>query len=75
MDIYRAEKLAKDYTLEYPAWDKKFFLIGPAGMKQCEWLDPYFGIFKVDGADGFMMSKQVPPGVDVLMPTPGAEAN
>jgi DNA-binding ferritin-like protein (Dps family) len=75
MNIYRAEKLAQDYALKFPEWDKKFFLVGPAGIKQCVWLDPYFGMFAVNGIDGFLMSGQVPPGVEALMPAPNGEAD
>ena len=68
MDIYRACEIAKDRMLENPEWDKKFILMGPAGAKVCEWLDPYFGMFTFEGGNGFVMIKQIPEGLEVIMP-------
>jgi hypothetical protein len=67
MDIYRAERLAQDRSID-PNWDKSFHLLGPAGMIECEWLDPYFGIFKMKGGDGFVMTKQIPEYFEIVMP-------
>ncbi|MFA9263179.1 MAG: hypothetical protein ACEQSB_07640, partial [Undibacterium sp.] len=64
MDIHRAEKLAQDYVLEHRDWDKRFLLIGPGGIVSCTWLDPYFGMFQIDGSEGFVMTKQIPASVD-----------
>lgn len=71
MDIYRAEKLAQDYVVNHPGWDKKFLLIAPAGIIPCTWLDPYFGFFTFDGKDdGFVRTKDIPASVEVVMPDP-----
>lgn len=76
MDIHRAEKLAQDYVLEHRNWDKKFLLVGLAGrILNCTWLDPYFGMFQIDGQEGFVMTKQIPEGVSVLMSDPAESAD
>jgi hypothetical protein len=67
MDIYRAQKIAEDRTID-PNWNKSFVLVGPRGIIECEWLDPYFGIFQFKGKDGFVMVKQIPADIDVVMP-------
>lgn len=67
MDIYRAERIAQDRAVN-PNWNKSFVLVGPTGMIECEWLDPYFGMFLFKGQDGFVMTKQIPASVDVIMP-------
>ncbi|SCB51772.1 hypothetical protein GA0061099_102145 [Bradyrhizobium yuanmingense] len=73
MDIYRAERAAQDMMARDPKWDKKFILIGPGGLINCEWIDPYFGIFSIEGKEGFAMSKQVPSNVEVIMPQPDSQ--
>lgn len=67
MDIHRAEKIAQDRSLN-ASWDKSFLLVGTKGVIECEWLDPYFGIFQMKGSDGFVMTKQIPASVEVIMP-------
>ena len=68
MDIYRAEREAQDRMHKNPKWDKSFVLVGPGGVMECEWLDPYFGLFQIKGHEGAAMSKQVPPTCHVIMP-------
>lgn len=77
MDIYRAGKIAQDRMLEASGgdWDKKFTIIGPGGSLNCEWLDPYFGMFTIAGHDGFLMSKQIPTSCEVIMPGADADAD
>lgn len=74
MDIYRAEKVAQDRmaNARNGEWDKGFVLAGPGGVIACEWLDPYFGMFTIKGKDGFMRTKDIPAGVEALMPEPEA---
>lgn len=69
MDIYRAEKIAQDKMLNATGgeWDKSFVLVGPTGVLECEWLDPYFGMFQVKGQEGFVMTKSIPASVSVIM--------
>jgi hypothetical protein len=67
MDIYRAQKIAEDRAID-PNWNKSFVLVGPRGIIECEWLDPYFGLFQFKGKDGFVMVKQIPADIDVVMP-------
>lgn len=67
MDIFRAERLAQDRSID-PKWDKSFLLVGPSGVIECEWLDPYFGMFTMKDREGFVMTKQIPADIDVIMP-------
>jgi hypothetical protein len=73
MDIYRAERLAQDRSAKDRNWDKSFKIVGPNGEIECEWLDPYFGMFQFKGKEGFVMTKQVPADLDVIMPEPTIE--
>lgn len=66
MDIYRAQKIAEDRAVD-PEWDKSFRLVGLGGEIKCKWLDPYFGIFQIEGDGGLVMVKQVPPELDCIM--------
>ena len=55
VDPLRAEKMAQDRMLKGgDDWEKRFTLAGPFGFKDCEWLDPYLGLFIPKGADGFL---------------------
>lgn len=67
MDIYLAQKVAEDRALD-PNWNKDFTLVGPRGAIECEWLDPYFGLFQMKGHDGFVMVKDIPSDIDAIMP-------
>lgn len=69
MDIYRAERMAQDMAAQSRDWDKSFVLVGPCGIIECEWLDPHFGMFQFKGKEGFVMTKQIPPGLEVIMPS------
>lgn len=67
MDIYRAQKVAEDRMLDVPVggeWKKKFVLRGPRGSKNCEWLDPYLGLFTVEGSKGFLKVGDIPQDID-----------
>jgi hypothetical protein len=68
MDIYRAERLAQDRAVHGGDWNKSFVIVGPGGLIECEWLDPYFGIFQMKGKEGFVMTKQIPAGLEIIMP-------
>lgn len=68
MDIYRAERLAQDRSID-PKWDRSFKLIGPLGnVIACKWLDPHFGMFTLVEHEGFMMTKRVPDDFRAEMP-------
>jgi hypothetical protein len=67
MDIYSAEQIAQDRVGD-PNWDKSFKIVGPRSVIDCEWLDPYFGLFKFKGKEGFVQTNQIPPGLDVIVP-------
>lgn len=77
MDIYCAEKIAQDRMSNASGgeWDKKFCLVGNGGALSCEWLDPFLGMFTIEGKEGFLMTKHVPADVDVLMPEENAKSN
>jgi hypothetical protein len=68
MDIYRAERLAQDMAVHGGDWNKSFVIAGPSGLIECEWLDPHFGIFQMKGHEGFVMTKQIPEGLEIIMP-------
>jgi hypothetical protein len=70
MDIYRAQKIAEGRALN-PSWNKSFVLVGPRGVIECEWLDPYFGLLQLKGKDGFVMVSQIPAGIEAVMPSEG----
>ncbi|MER0570977.1 hypothetical protein AAA539_19980 [Pseudomonas aeruginosa] len=58
MNIYECERLARDLGYDRA----KFTAIFPAGPFECQWLDAYMGIFKVDAEgmrDGFVMVKEM----------------
>lgn len=43
----------------------------PIGAKKCKWLDAYFGLFQVEGVDGFVMVREMRkifPGLQVEQP-------
>lgn len=50
MDLYACQRKAEKEGYNKATFD----LICPAGIKACQWLDAYFGLFKVDGVDGFL---------------------
>lgn len=65
MDIYRAQRIAEDSAVADTNYDKKFKLVGPGGEKSCEWLDPFMGLFTIEGEPGFMMVRDVPESCTV----------
>jgi len=58
MNLYQCQEKAKDI-----GFDKaKFMAIFPVGAVECQWLDAYMGLFKIDMEgmrDGFVMVKQI----------------
>lgn len=69
IDIYRAERLAQDRAVSSGDWDKSFVLVGSGGLLECEWLDPFFGLFKIKGKDGLVKTESIPAGIKVIMPS------
>ncbi len=58
MDIFECERKAREIGFN----SAKFKAVFPSGVFECQWLDAYMGIFKVDAdglRDGFLMSRQV----------------
>jgi hypothetical protein len=55
MDLYRAERLAQKHGFD----SCTMTVIGPAGILTGTWLDAYFGLFKPERSDGFVMTKQL----------------
>lgn len=55
MDLYRAERLAQEHGFD----SCTMTLFGPSGVLTGQWLDAYFGMFKPEKADGFVMTKQL----------------
>ena len=58
MNLYQNQEKAKEI-----GFDKaKFTAFFPAGPIECQWLDAYMGLLKVDAEgmrDGFVMTKQI----------------
>ena len=52
MSILQCQKLAEDMGYDSATFD----LVGPRGTLKCQWLDAYFGMFRIEGrGDGFFM--------------------
>lgn len=68
MNILEAERVAQDLMLADPDWDRSFTIETATSMLQCEWIDPYFGAFKIAGMDGFAMTRALPRGTMVNQP-------
>ena len=62
LTIHQCEALAKDLSVVSSGGRENrvcFDLCGPKGKLPAHWLDPYMGLFQIDGEDGFMMTQQV----------------
>ena len=56
MNLYQCEKYAKDNGFDSVKFVAKF----PTGDRTCQWLDAYFGFFKIEGVgDGFVTTNQI----------------
>lgn len=55
MNLYQCEKYAESNGFD----SLEFIAHFPAGPKKCKWLDAYFGMFEIEGIDGFVMTKDV----------------
>lgn len=51
MGLLEAEEYAKDND---QFSDGRFVIEAPAGDLHCTWLDAYFGLFRIDGTEGFV---------------------
>lgn len=64
MGLLEAEEYAKDND-EFS--NGRFVIEAPAGEIHCTWLDAYFGLFRIDGQEGFVsvrdMRKVLPDAV------------
>ena len=61
MNILQCKEMAKDIGFDSTTFD----LCGPIGRKKAKWLDAYFGIFEIEGVDGFLMASQFQYSPDV----------
>ena len=64
MNIYQAERLAQENNSA-----KEFIASFPAGPTRCKWLDPYMGLFTIEGHEGFVMVSDIDdafPGLSVI---------
>ena len=53
MDIFACQRKAeRDGSFDTAT----FTLSGPNGSFKCKWLDAYFGLFQVEGKEGFLMA-------------------
>ena len=55
MNLYQCQKHAESNGFD----SLEFIAHFPAGAKKCKWLDAYFGMFEVEGMDGFVMTKDI----------------
>lgn len=55
MNLYQCEKYAKDNGFDSLEFIAKF----PTGDRKCKWLDAYFGMFEIEGIDGFVMANNI----------------
>ena len=53
VSILQCREIAKKHGFDSMTFD----LVGPKGKLKAKWLDAYFGMFKVEGAEGFLMVK------------------
>jgi hypothetical protein len=56
MNLYQCQKYAEKNGFD----SVEFTAVFPSGPKKCQWLDAYFGLFKVEGlGDGFVTTKEI----------------
>jgi hypothetical protein len=55
LTIHQCQDLAQ--KLDYDG--ATFELCGPKGKKKATWLDAHFGLFQIEGSEGFMSVDQV----------------
>jgi len=58
MNLHQCQKKAEEIGFD----NAKFWAEFPAGLVECQWLDAYMGVFKInfDGLrDGFLMVKEI----------------
>jgi len=53
MHISECQVAAQDMGCDRP----KFTFVGPGGEIKAEWLDPWLGLIRLDGEDGFCMAR------------------
>lgn len=75
MNLRQCEKMAKDI-----GFDKaKFTAIFPIGVIECQWIDAYMGLFKIDFdglRDGFVTTDQIDNEYpNLICTTPYVEGN
>ena len=59
LTIHQCESLAKHARTNNHKSVMTFDLCGPLGRKKCQWLDPSFGFFTIEGAEGFVRTADV----------------
>lgn len=55
MNIYQCQEYAEKNGFDSVKFSANF----PSGTKDCKWLDAYFGMFEVEGMDGFVMTNDI----------------
>lgn len=63
MNLYQCQEKAKDIGYD----SAKFVAIFPSGPIECQWLDAYMGLLKVD-ADGLRDSFVMARNIDEMFP-------
>jgi len=67
MDILRAQKIAEDRMVDGGDWNKAFEVNFEGTRVKCEWIDPFFGLFRIKDArdDKAIFAKNIPAHVEV----------
>jgi hypothetical protein len=53
--ILQCQEIAKELGYNSMTFD----LCGPKGKKSCKWLDAYYGMFTIEGEEGFYMATEL----------------
>lgn len=70
LNLYQCEEKAKAVGYD----SMKFLAIFPNGPRECQWLDAYMGLFKIDGLDGFVTTRQIDEQIPDLICIPMADS-
>jgi hypothetical protein len=66
ISLYDCQQLAKTEGFDFST----FTAIFPSGPKKCTWLDAYFGLFQVDGLEGFLRVDDIVEKMPHLLVSP-----
>ena len=55
MSLHQCQELAQKIGFDSATFD----LCGPLGSMKAKWLDAYFGLFQIEGEEGFISTTQI----------------